>query len=147
MTDKFKECNDLEKQLRELVVEEINEEGELDSIFDEVTQVTSQQRRKLRKLEFIISKYDTYPSTPSSTRQEPPSSTSFSRSKLTDLHLPTFSGIITEWFGFWERFLSQVGNSPDLSKAAKFTYLIGQLKREALTAVRGLFPQNKVMTF
>ena len=118
------------KQLRELVIEEMNDVGKLDSFFDEVTEVTSQQRGTLTKLEFIMSKYGTYPSTPSSTRQEPPSSTSFSRSKLPDLNLPTFSGIITEWFGFWERFQSQVGNSPHLPKAAKFTYLMGSSKEK-----------------
>ena len=137
MTNQFKECSDLEKQLRELVIEEINDEGELDSFFDEVTEVTSQQHGKLTKLEFIISKYNAYPSMPSSTRQEPPSSTSSSRSKRPDLNLPTFSGNITGWFGFWERFQSQVGNSPDLPKAATVMYLIGQLKGEALTTVKG----------
>ena len=142
LTNQFKECSDLEKQVQELVIEKINDEGELDSFFDEVTEVTSQQRGKLTKLEFIISKYNAYPSTPSSTRQEPPSSTSFSRSKRPDLNLPTFSGNITEWFGFWERFQSQVGNSPDLPKAAKFMYLIGQLKGEALTTVKGLTPSH-----
>ena len=50
---------------------------------------------------------------------------------------------MTEWFGFWERFQSQIGNSPDLSNAAKFTYLIGQLKGEALTTVKGLTPSNQ----
>ena len=111
-------------------------------LFDEVTEGTSQQRGKLTELEFIVSKYNTYPSTPSSTRQEPPSSTSFSRSKRPDLNLPTFSGNITEWFGFWERFQLQLGNSLDLPKAAKLTYLIGQLKGEALTTVKGLAPSD-----
>ena len=54
-----------------------------------------------------------------------------------------FNGNITEWFGFWERFQSQVGNSPDLPNAANFTYLIGQLKGEALTTVKGLTPSDQ----
>ena len=107
------------------MIEEIDDEDELDSFFDEVDEVKSTQHGKLTKFEFIISNYDTYPSTPSSSEQEPSSSTSFSRSKLPDLNLPTFHGNVTEWFDFWERFQSQVGNSPDLPNAAKFTYLIG----------------------
>ena len=143
LNSQFNECKDIEKQLRELIIEEVDNQGELDTFFDEVNEATSQQRGKLTKLEFILSKYDTYPSTPSSSRQEPSSSTSFSPSKLPDLNLPTFNGNITEWFGFWERFQSQVGNSPDLPNAAKFTYLIGQLKGEPLTTVKGLTPSDQ----
>ena len=138
LTNQFNECKDIEKQLRELIIEEVDNQGELDTFFDEVNEVTAQQRGKLTKLEFILSKYDSYPSTSSSSRQEPSSSTSLSHSKLPDLNLPTFNGNITEWLGFWERFQSQVGNSPDLSNAAIFTYLIYQLKGEALTTVKGL---------
>ena len=57
LTYLFKEYDDLEKQLQELVIEGMIDEGELDSIFDEVTEVTSQQRGKLTELELIISKY------------------------------------------------------------------------------------------
>ena len=139
----FKDCNELEKQLRDIVLDEIENEDELDAFFDEVDEVASVNRGKLTKLEFVISKYDSNVCTPSSTSKPEPSSSSYSRSKLPDINLPTFNGNITEWFGFWERFQSQVGESPDLPNAAKFTYLIGQLKGEALTTVKGLTPSDQ----
>ena len=43
----------------------------------------------------------------------------------------------------FERFQSQVGNSPDLPNAAKFTYLVGQLKGEALSTVKSLTPSDQ----
>ena len=121
-----------------MIIEEIDNADELDAFFDEVNEVTSQQCSKLTKLYFILSKYDAYPSTPAPSHQEPSSSTLYSYSKLPDLNLPVFNGNITEWFGFWERSQSLVGNASDLPNAAEFAYLIGQLKGGTLTAIKGL---------
>ena len=84
----------------------------------------------------------------SSSSPPPQSSTDrrFSCSKLSDLNLPTFDGNITERFGFWERFQSQVGKSPDLPNSAKFTYLMGQLRGEALATVKGLISSDQNYT-
>ena len=62
---------------------------------------------------------------------------------MPDLQLPTFDGKITEWLGFWERFQSQVGSSPELPKSAKFRYLLGQLRGEALETVKGIIPSEQ----
>ena len=75
LNNQFNGCKDLEKQLKELIIEEVDNQGELDTFFDEVNEVTSQQHSKVTKLEFILSKYDTYPTTPSSSCQEPSTST------------------------------------------------------------------------
>jgi len=45
--------------------------------------------------------------------------------------------------GFWERFQSQVGTLPDLPKSSKFTYLIGQLRGEALKTVQEIIPSEQ----
>ena len=66
-----------------------------------------------------------------------------SRSKVPDLSLRTVDSNSTEWFGFWEQCQSQVGNSPDLPKSAKFRYLMGQLRGEALATVKGSIPSDK----
>ena len=97
-----------------------------------------QNKGKLNKLSLFIEKLGKPITSASSS-----SDYMLSRSKLPDLNLPTFDGNITEWFGFWERFQSQVGNSPDLPNSAKFTYLMGQLRGEALATVKGLIPSDK----
>ena len=137
----FKNCLELDKELRSIVLEEIDDQNQQDAFFDEVNDVTLVNRGKLAKLEFFLSKFDKKRNTSS----EPLSSTTHSalRSKLPDLQLPIFDGKSTEWLGFWERFQSQVGNLPDLPNTAKFTYLIGQLRGEALTTVKGSIPSEQ----
>ena len=115
-------------------MEEIKDEADLDAFFDEVDAVNSANRGKHNKLAFIISSKK--PTLLSSTAHS-------SRSKLADLQLPTFDGKITEWLGFWECFQSQVGSSPELPKSAKFTYLLGQLRGEALETVKGINPSEQ----
>eukprot|EP00794_Sanderia_malayensis_P003895 gene3895-biopygen3329 len=144
LTNTFQDSQNLEKEIKEIVLEEIEDETEQDDFFDEGDSVIIANKGKLSKLEFIISKFDK-PATPSPSsqqRQSSPHNQTFTRSKLPDLNLPAFDGNITEWFGFWERIQSQVGKSPDLPKSAKFTYLVGQLRGEALATVKGLVPSD-----
>lgn len=138
----FQDSTHLEKELKNIILDEVEDEAEQDEFFDEGDSVIITNKGKLSKLEFVISKFEK--SLPSLPQPQPSSSTpTFSRSKLPDLNLPTFDGNITEWFGFWERFQSQVGKSPDLPNAAKFTYLMGQLRGEALATVKGLIPSDQ----
>ena len=133
LTTEFNDCQELDKELRSIVLEEIDDETEQDAFFDEVNEVTSVNRGKIAKLEFLLSKFE----------KKCSASPTPVASKLPDLQLPFFDGKITEWFGFWERFQSQVGNLPDLPNTAKFTYLIGQLRGEALKTVKGIIPSEQ----
>ena len=54
----FKDCRDLDKDIRKMAMDEIKNEAELDAFFDEVDEVTSANRGKLRKIQFYISEYD-----------------------------------------------------------------------------------------
>ena len=57
--------------------------------------------------------------------------------RLPKLHLPNFSGNVTDWTAFWEQFEVAVDNT-DLPDVTKFTYLRTLLKGEAKQAVAGL---------
>ena len=138
LNDTFTESRILERELRSLVLDEIQDETQRNAFFDESDTVILQDKGKLNKLSLFIEKLGK-PTTSASSSSD----YMLSRSKLPDLNLPTFDGNITEWFGFWERFQSQVGNSPDLPNSAKFTYLMGQLRGEALATVKGLIPSDK----
>ena len=118
--------------------EELEDEAELDDFCVEAEVFAMEIEGKIDKIELLLTKFDKL----STTNSQPHYSQSFSRSKLPDLNLPTFDGNITEWFGFWERFQSQVGNSPDLPNTAKLTYLVGQLRGEALDTVKGIMPSE-----
>lgn len=67
------------------------------------------------------------------------STTSKERSevKLPRLELPKYSGDLTEWQSFWDRFEALVDQSelPDISK---FSYLQSLLQGEALSVIQGL---------
>ena len=138
LKDTFTESLILERELKSLVLDEIEDKTKRNAIFDESHSVILQNKGRLNKLSLFIEKFGT-PITSASCSSD----CMLSRSKLPDLNLPTFDGNITEWFGFWERFQSQVGNSPDLPNSARFRYLMGQLRGETLATVKGLIPSDK----
>ena len=142
LNDTFEESRALERELKSIILDEIDDEAQQDAFFDESDSIIIQNKGKLNKISLFIAKLE-QPVTLSPQPQPSSSDRTFSRSKLPDLNLPTFDGNITEWFGFWERFQSQVGKSPDLPNSAKFTYLLGQLRGEALATVKGLIPSDK----
>ena len=109
-----------------------------------VTLSLKNNQGKLTKRELFISKLEKPTvSLQCSTTQPPSTQPTLSQSKLPELNLLTVDGNITDWFGLWKRFFqSQVGKSPDLPNAAKFTYLMGQLRREALATVKGPIPSD-----
>ena len=57
--------------------------------------------------------------------------------KLPKLELPRFSGCVTEWYSFWDKFNAVVHDS-SLPEVTKFTYLQSVLRGEALDAIKGL---------
>ena len=143
--DQFQECLTLEKELRAIVLDEIQDESELDVFFDDVTEVTNANRGKFNKINFFLKELEkkTNAENPPASQNQSITNTSSLRSKLPDLQLPTFDGQIMEWNGFWERFQSQVGSLNDLPRSSKFTYLVGQLRGEALRTVQGIIPSEE----
>ena len=142
--DQFQECLTLEKELRAVVLYETQDEKELDAFFDEVTKVTNANQGKFNKIHFFLGEHEKKNAKPSPvSRNQLLAHTSTLRSKLPDLQLPTFDGQITEWNGFWERFQSQVGSLQDLPRSSKFTYLVGQLRGEALRTVQGIISSEE----
>ena len=57
--------------------------------------------------------------------------------KLPRLELPKFSGELTDWQSFWDRFEALV-NQSDLPVISKFSYLQSLLQGEALSVIQGL---------
>lgn len=64
-------------------------------------------------------------------------STKTASARLPKLELPKFSGTVTEWCPFWDKFNAVVHNS-SLPEVTKFTYLQSVLKGEASDAIKGL---------
>ena len=99
--DQCQEFLTLEKGLRTVVLGEIQDEKELDTFFDEVTEVTNTNRGKFNKITVFLTelekknaKYSPVSHTQSIAH------TATLRSKLPYLQLPSFDGQITEWNGF-----------------------------------------------
>jgi len=60
------------------------------------------------------------------------------RSRLPEIPLPTFSGDLSDWPVFRDRFNARVIERTDLSNIDRFYYLLGCLKDEALHSVRNI---------
>ncbi|XP_055918507.1 uncharacterized protein LOC129950600 [Eupeodes corollae] len=58
--------------------------------------------------------------------------------KLPVIELPSFSGDVTKWTVWYNRFVSLVHNNPKLSKQARFHYLLSKLSETAIAPVEGL---------
>ena len=58
--------------------------------------------------------------------------------KLPEIRLPTFSGDMLKWDSFWRTFSEAVDERQDISIAAKYFYLEGCLRGEALEELQGL---------
>ena len=65
------------------------------------------------------------------------SNVSMKLAKLPKLELPKFSGQVTEWQSFWDKFTAIVHES-DIPVITKFTYLQSLLEGEAKHAIQGL---------
>ena len=65
---------------------------------------------------------------------------SFEQPKLTlpTISLPEFSGNISEWPSFWDKFNGLIHQRSDIPKISKFSYLLGQLKGTAHMVVSEL---------
>ena len=63
--------------------------------------------------------------------------TKFQSVKLPKWNLPPFSGIITEWYSFWDSFDSTIHSNDSVSKIDKFKYLLSCLSGDAKDAVIG----------
>ena len=80
------------------------------------------------------------PPSPNQTSQHSgtPPTTNAATSKLPKLTLPKFRGEVTQFKPFWDTFESAVHSNPNLSKIAKFNYLVAQLEGAASRAIAGL---------
>ena len=58
--------------------------------------------------------------------------------KLPKLELPKFSGDVTQWQSFSDRFNAIIDNRQDISDINKFSYLLSLLRDEAKACVQGL---------
>ena len=58
--------------------------------------------------------------------------------KLPKLELPKFSGDVTNWQSFYDRFNAIIDKRGDISDINKFTYLLSLLRDEAKASVQGL---------
>ena len=140
LNQQFQECQILDKEIRSIALDEIQDEEEQDAFFDEATEVTNLNRGKISKVIFRLKEFE---KNSQAYFHRIEVCTPSIRSKLPDLQLPTFHGKITDWNGFWERFQSQVGNIAELSNSSKFIYLIGQLRGEELKTVQGTIPSEQ----
>ncbi|XP_064638310.1 uncharacterized protein LOC135494325 [Lineus longissimus] len=140
---KLEKIIDVIKHLDSLIIDEVTAEnnsfdGETEQ--DESTDLLLRNLQKITRAKKVITKYDKSnaktPSKPTST------SSKTLTSKLPKLSLPRFSGVITEWQPFWERFVVEIHTNPNLTDLNRFDYLYGLLDGDALDTVRDLIPSS-----
>ena len=57
LNSKFEQCEKVDTELEEVLLDEIEDGAELDAFFDEVDEVTFINRGKLNKLDFLVLKF------------------------------------------------------------------------------------------
>ena len=117
----------MDKELRSVVLKDMEDENEMDTFFDDANEVTILNRGKISELEFYLSKFE-------------------KKNKPSPSAPPLLSTHLCYDLSYLARFQSQVGSLSDLPNSSKFTYLIGQLRTEALKQSRLYFPPNKTTT-
>ena len=86
----FKECRDLDKDIRKMAMDEIKDKAELNAFFNEVDKVMSVNRGKLGKIQFYMSQHDRKNAKPAIISSIPIRSPMPTlRSNLPTLQLPT----------------------------------------------------------
>jgi hypothetical protein len=79
---------------------------------------------------------------PSGTGQSPTIGRENPAVKLPNIHLPTFSGVFTEWITFRDSYNALINDNRDLSDIQKFHYLRSSLKSDALSTIEHLTLSN-----
>ncbi|XP_062713268.1 uncharacterized protein LOC134290212 [Aedes albopictus] len=62
----------------------------------------------------------------------------FSRIKLPEVKLPTFSGCVSEWITFRDTFKSLIDSNPQLSSIDKLSYLVASLSKDAKRVIESV---------
>lgn len=62
----------------------------------------------------------------------------FSRIKLPEVKLPTFSGCVSEWITFRDTFKSLIDSNPQLSPIDKLSYLVASLSKDAKRVIESV---------
>ncbi|XP_062535225.1 uncharacterized protein LOC134204419 [Armigeres subalbatus] len=62
----------------------------------------------------------------------------YSRIKLPEVKLPTFSGCVSEWITFRDTFKSLIDSNPQLSPIDKLSYLVASLSKDARKVVESV---------
>ena len=120
---------------RQAAVELLLEESELEADLDETNKFLREARKtRAEATKRVKVMRDGSVGAPVSTTS---ASKDKSEVKLPRLELPKFSGELTEWQSFWDRFEALVDQSelPDISK---FSYLQSLLQGEARSVIQGL---------
>ena len=129
---KFKRLLDLNEQISE----NINDDAELETHFDECDNNENIIRENLRKLEKFIRKHSEDCSEVSISSVN--SVTQANVVKLPKIEIRKFYGDPLEWKSFYDSFKSAVDENIRLSKVEKMNYLINLLKADAEAVVKGL---------
>ena len=108
-------------------------EKEEEEDYDEFTNIHDEYENKYRiALDKFESKLDSLTHVTSNSTSASP------KVSLPDIHLPEFSGDTSEWPSFWDKFNGLIHCRADIAKINKFSYLLGQLKSEALSVISAL---------
>ena len=114
----------------------IEKEEELEEQISVASEFRSSKVSNFLKLkEFIREKEVKRAESPNDSKRE---SHERIEAKLPKLELPKFSGDVTNWQSFYDRFNAIIDKRGDISDINKFTYLLSLLRDEAKASVQGL---------
>ncbi|KAJ8027605.1 hypothetical protein HOLleu_32799 [Holothuria leucospilota] len=125
---RLKALDEIQEQIQELITEE-------DDLLKEIEQASTVRNKAFfckSEAVRVIGQIKA-----SSTGPSVSTGKSLSSTRLPKLELPKFSGDITTWQTFWDKFVAIVDIS-DIPVINKFTYLQSLLEGDALLSIQGL---------
>ena len=106
---------------------------------EESRRITREREKDLRDLEKGIKRLNLFLTVPVKTTRTEGMTFNPLKAYLPTIKLPVFDGSMTEFWSFWDKFMSSIGSREGMDPVDKLNFLIGQLKGEAYDLVAG-FP-------
>ncbi|XP_074649002.1 uncharacterized protein LOC141904319 [Tubulanus polymorphus] len=131
--DEMRLVHEFRETLAERIQEMRKDDDEFEKEIKDSNERRSQERIRLLKIKKYLENLNHHNTKPEQIQDTDTQKTA----QLPKLKLPTFSGNYTDWTSFWETIQADVLMGK-FSQITKFNYIIGQLRGNALDAVKGI---------
>lgn len=130
LESKWAQYDECYLKVEEYLLADEDTEEEIVKLQDDYYQIQSNYQKYITKLRTKVT-------ASTKSNQSPTTKEVSCLPKLPNIHLPTFSGDITDYESFMDQFQAQIGSRSDLEPVSKLHYLRSQLRGRPLELIKG----------